>query len=112
MRDLEGMRSPTPAQPVHDTVLRHRYGGSLESAAEAFLQQAFETGGRGALGDEAVPPVLVAAAMHVLNQAAWTQPSDEQVKASMFIHQQNRADEEARPPLDPGVHGEPGRRAA
>ena len=68
-------------------MLRHGYGGQLESAAEAFLVQAFERSGS-PLGEEAAPPVLVAAAMHILNRSAWTQPSDEQVKAAMFLSQQ------------------------
>ena len=68
-------------------MLRHGYGGQLESAAEAFLVQAFERSG-GPLGEENIPPVLVAAAMHILNRSAWTQPSDEQVKAAMFLSQQ------------------------
>ncbi len=71
-----------------DPMLRHPYGGQLEAAAESFLVNAFAQGGRGPLGEEGVPPVLVAAAMHVLNRAAWTQPSDEQVKAAMFLSQQ------------------------
>lgn len=80
---------PRPDAPglQADPVLRHGYGGQLEAAAEAFLVQAFERSG-GPLGEEAVPPVLVAAAMHILNRSAWTQPSDEQIKAAMFLSQQ------------------------
>ena len=81
------MTEPTP----HDTVLRHAYGGQLEAAAEAFLVQAFEHNGQaGGLSDAAVPPVLIAAAMHVLTRTAWTQPSDEQVKAAMYRRQEAR----------------------
>lgn len=72
-----------------DPMLRHGYGGQLEAAAEAFLVQAFEHSGS-ALGEGNTPPVLVAAAMHILNRSAWTQPSDEQVKAAMFLSQQSK----------------------
>lgn len=83
-------------------MLRHGYGGQLESAAEAFLVQAFERSG-GPLGEDSLPPVLVAAAMHILNRSAWTQPSDEQVKAAMFLSQQSKR---------PEAPGSPERRAA
>lgn len=77
--------------PTNDPVLRHGYGGQLESAAEAFLVQAFENNGQaGGLSDNSVPPVLIAAAMHVLTRTAWTQPSDEQVKADMYRRQESR----------------------
>ena len=69
-----------------DPVLRHSYGGQLEAAAEAFLLHAFETEKPPSFGESAGPPaVLVAAAMHILTRSAWTQPTDEQVKASMFL---------------------------
>ena len=73
-----------------DPMLRHAYSGQLEAAAEAFLVNAFEQNGSGVLSGGEVPPVLVSAAMHILNRSAWTQPSDEQVKAAMFLSQ--RAD--------------------
>ena len=79
-----GPGAPTDAMP--DPVLRHAYGTHLESAAEAFLLHVFEaeTGPRFS-EREAPPPVLVSAAMHILTRSAWTQPSDEQVKASMYL---------------------------
>jgi hypothetical protein len=69
-----------------DPVLRHAYGAQLEAAAEAFLLHAFEaeTGPRFS-EQEGPTPVLVSAAMHILTRSAWTQPTDEQVKASMFL---------------------------
>jgi hypothetical protein len=72
-----------------DPMLRHAYGGQLEAAAEAFLINAFERNGSGVLGGGEVPPVLVSAAMHIVNRSAWTQPSDEQVKAAMFLSQRS-----------------------
>ncbi len=90
MLNPEGMRRARlqPASLPDEAMLHHDYGGQLEAAAEDFLVHAFEQGGHGPLGESGVPPVLVAAAMHVLNRAAWTQPSDEQVKAAMFLSQQ------------------------
>lgn len=79
-------RHAVPGLPS-DPMLRHGYGGQLESAAEAFLVQAFERSGS-PLGEGGIQPVLVSAAMHILNRSAWTQPSDEQVKAAMFLSQQ------------------------
>jgi hypothetical protein len=79
-------------------MLRHAYSGQLEAAAEAFLINAFEQNGSGVLGGGEVPPVLVSAAMHILNRSAWTQPSDEQVKAAMFLsqrHERPHPDDEA-----------------
>lgn len=76
----------TPRDPSspHDPLLRHGYGGQLESAAEAFLVSAFESASGPISGGE-IPPVLVSAAMHILNRSAWTQPTDEQVKASIYL---------------------------
>ncbi|MDX1419581.1 MAG: hypothetical protein R3181_06395 [Rubricoccaceae bacterium] len=69
-----------------DPVLRHTYGGQLESAAEAFLLHAFEAETGPSFNEQDGPsPVLVSAAMHIITRSAWTQPSDEQVKASMFL---------------------------
>ncbi len=86
---IERARATRPETGLSaDPMLRHSYGGQMEAAAEAFMVSAFEQGGRGPIGEDGVPPVLVAAAMHVLNRAAWTQPSDEQVKAAMFLSQQ------------------------
>jgi hypothetical protein len=69
-----------------DPVLRHSYGSHLEAAAEAFLLHAFEAETGHAFSEkEGPPPVLVSAAMHILTRSAWTQPTDEQVKASMFL---------------------------
>ena len=98
MLSQKGMQRARSTHPdmtglTADPMLRHPYGGQLEAAAESFLITAFEQGGRGPLGEEGVPPVLVAAAMHVLNRAAWTQPSDEQVKAAMFLSQQAKQPE-------------------
>ena len=103
-RDL---RRSSPTRPdtaglAADPMLRHGYGGQLESAAEAFLVQAFERSSS-PLGEESLPPVLVAAAMHILNRSAWTQPSDEQVKAAMFLSQQAKK---------PHAPNQPERRAA
>ncbi|MGB3544627.1 hypothetical protein [Rubrivirga sp.] len=78
------MPSRTPSSP-HDPVLRHTYGGQLEASAEAFLVSAFDRAS-GALSSEAEPPgVLVSAAMHILTRASWKQPTDEQVKASVYL---------------------------
>lgn len=86
--------APHRSSLLTDPLLRHGYGGQLESAAEAFLVHAFEQNGHGPLGETAVPPVLVSAAMHILNRSAWTQPSDEQIKAAMYLsHQPDRAGE-------------------
>ena len=80
-------RSPSSS---HDPVLRHRYGGQLEASAEAFLVSAFERAG-GVLSSESEPTgVLVSAAMHILNRSAWKQPSDEQVKASVYLGEKAR----------------------
>ena len=69
-----------------DPVLRHRYGAQLESAAEQFLLSAFESADDHAFSEREAPaPVLVSAALHIVTRTAWTQPSDEQVKAWMFI---------------------------
>lgn len=91
-----------PSSP-HDPLLRHSYGGQLESAAEAFLLNAFERAG-GAPFTEGpdTPPVLVAAAMSILTRSAWTQPTDEQVKASVYLDERDRRATEAptAPPRD------------
>ena len=80
-------RAPSPAHSPADPLLRHRYGGQLEAAAESFLITAFDAAAAPpALGEGgAVPPVLVSAAMSILTQSAWTQPTDEQVKASVYL---------------------------
>ena len=83
MRAARGTRTTQPGLKA-DPLLRHAYGGQLESSAEAFLINVFEQNGAGVLGGD-VPPVLVSAAMHILNRSAWTQPSDEQVKAAVFL---------------------------
>lgn len=109
MVNRDGSRAQREVRPhvptlQADPLLRHSYGRPLEAAAEHFLIHAFEHGGRGPLGEESVPPMLIAAAMHILNRTAWTQPSDEQVKAAMYLttrHADGDADEE-----------QPGRRAA
>ena len=75
------VNASTPADPV----LRHHYGGQLESAAEAFLLSAFERTSAPFSEGPDMPAVLVSAAMHILNRSAWTQPSDEQVKASVYL---------------------------
>ena len=102
------VRDPHAADPL----LRHRYGGQLESAAEAFLIHAFEQGGSGLLGGDEVPSVLVSAAMHIVNRSAWVQPSAEQVKAAMYLSQ--RSDEPQRPDEEPPASdaGDAPRRAA
>lgn len=92
MLNREGIRAARHVRPDDhglkaDPMLRHTYGGQLESAAELFLIHAFEKGGHGPLGEGEVPPVLVSAAMHILNRSAWTQPSDEQIKAAMYLSQ-------------------------
>jgi hypothetical protein len=96
MLNREGMRAARDVRPNADAsdqglradpMLRHAYGGPLEAAAEAFLINAFEQNGSAVLGGGEVPPVLVSAAMHIVNRSAWTQPSDEQVKAAMFLSQ-------------------------
>ncbi len=75
-----------PSDAMPDPVLRHTYGGQLESAAEAFLLHAFEDASGHRFSEKEGPaPVLVSAAMHILTRSAWTQPSDEQVKASMYL---------------------------
>lgn len=68
-----------------DPVLRHHYSGQLESAAEGFLLSAFERASAPFSEGPDMPPVLVSAAMHILNRSAWTQPTDEQVKASVYL---------------------------
>lgn len=109
MLNREGMRAARDVRPdAHglkaDPMLRHAYGGQLESAAESFLIHAFEKGGHGPLGEGEVPPVLVSAAMHILNRSAWTQPSDEQIKAAMYL---------SHPPAPRRAHDDdPERRAA
>lgn len=110
MLNHEGMQSARDARADKpglkaDPMLRHAYGGQLESAAESFLMHAFEKGGHGPLGEGEVPPVLVSAAMHILNRSAWIQPSDEQIKAAMYLSQPP-----ARPSHDDA--GDPERRAA
>lgn len=72
-------------------LLRHLYGGQLESAAEAFLISIFDRATHQALAEQAVPPVLVSAAMTILNRTAWTQPTDEQTKAAMYLQSQPQA---------------------
>lgn len=82
--------APLPKGTFADPVLRHRYGGQLEVAAETFLLAAFEGEARNGFGGEAAgpPPALVSAAMHILNRSAWTQPTDEQVRAAIYLGQQ------------------------
>lgn len=116
MLNREGIRAARDARPDDhglraDPMLRHSYGGQLEAAAEAFLISAFEHDGSGVLGGSDVPPVLVSAAMHILNRSAWTQPSDEQVKAAMFLSQRS---DRPRPDADSPSHssGDEPRRAA
>ncbi len=111
MLNREGIRAARDVRPTDsglkaDPMLRHGYGGQLESAAESFLVNAFEKGGHGPLGEREIPPVLVAAAMHILNRSAWTQPSDEQVKAAMYLSQQ------PAPHRSRGDADDPERRAA
>jgi hypothetical protein len=98
MLNHEGMRAARDGRPDADAsdqglradpMLRHGYGGQLEAAAEAFLINAFEQNS-GVLGGSEVPPVLVSAAMHIVNRSAWVQPSDEQVKAAMFLSQRSQ----------------------
>ena len=101
------VRDPHAADPL----LRHRYGGQLESAAEAFLIHAFEQGGSGLLGGDEVPSVLVSAAMHIVNRSAWAQPSDEQVKAAMFLSQRSERPQPA-PQRAPQADEDEARRAA
>lgn len=91
------MTPRTPSSP-HDPVLRHSYGGQLESSAEAFLVSAFDRAS-GALGEPEPPGVLVSAAMHILTRSAWKQPTDEQVKASVYLG------EKARPRPVPAERG-------
>lgn len=80
----QGARPAAPEAPA-DAVLRCSYGGQLEASAEAFLISAFEQSGSSVLGEQNVSGVLVSAAMHILTRTAWTQPTDEQVKASMYL---------------------------
>ena len=69
-----------------DPVLRQTYGGQLEAAAEAFLLAAFDQATAQTFGEATGPaPTLVSAAMHILNRSAWTQPTDEQVKAAVYL---------------------------
>lgn len=75
------MNANAPADPV----LRHHYSGQLEAAAENFLLSAFERASAPFSEGPDMPPVLVSAAMHILNRSAWTQPTDEQVKASVYL---------------------------
>ncbi len=108
MLNREGIRAARDVRPdAHglkaDPILRNAYGGQLESAAESFLVHAFEKGGHGPLGERDIPPVLVSAAMHILNRSAWTQPSDEQVKAAVFL---------SKPPVPGPSEGGTERRAA
>lgn len=71
---------------VPDPLLRHDYGERLFRAAEDFLVTAFEDPRPAGLLTEApITPGLLACAMHVLCRTAWQQPSDEQVKASVFL---------------------------
>ena len=88
MPDRTPRRVAPGASPdaMPDPVLRHAYGGQLEAAAEAFLLHAFEAETTPSFSEQEGPaPVLVSAAMHILTRSAWTQPSDEQVKASMYL---------------------------
>ena len=90
------MLHPRPSSP-HDPLLRHHYGGQLESAAETFLLSAFERAGGAPFSEGPdTPPVLVAAAMSILTQSSWTQPSDEQVKASVYLGERDQRSEEPR----------------
>lgn len=86
---MNGVRHPRikgSDSKMPDPVLRHTYGGQLEAAAEAFLLHAFEDASGSRFSErESPPPALISAAMHILTRSAWTQPSDEQVKASMFL---------------------------
>lgn len=76
----------------HDPLLRHYYGGQLESAAEAFLLTAFDRASGTAFSEGPdLSPVLISAAMHILNKSAWTQPTDEQVKASVYLGERGRS---------------------
>ncbi len=82
--------SAQPVAPVTaaDSVLRYSYGGQLEAAAESFLLSAFEQSSNSVLCENGAPSVLVAAAMHIMTRTAWTQPTDEQVKAAMYLRTQ------------------------
>ena len=85
-------RAPPPLHGPADPLLRHHYGGHLESAAEGFLVSAFDAAAAPTPLSEggAVPPVLVSAAMSILTRSAWTQPTDEQVKASVYLGERGR----------------------
>lgn len=91
MEKIEGLGA-RPAAPdvAPDAVARYTYGGQLEASAEAFLISAFDQADNSVLGEQNVSGVLVSAAMHILTRTAWTQPTDEQVKASMFLRTQAR----------------------
>ena len=91
-------RVPTSPHGPADPLLRHHYGGQLEASAENFLLSAFDAAAAPpALGEGgAVPPVLVSAAMSILTRSAWTQPTDEQVKASVYLGERDRAAEPRR----------------
>lgn len=87
-------RQPSSPHGPTDPVLRHDYGGDLESAAESFLLAAFEKASGATFNDGAdLQPVLVSAAMHILNRSAWTQPNDEQVKASVYLGERDLRDD-------------------
>ena len=93
-------RAPSSPHGTADPVLRHHYGGQLEAAAENFLLSAFDTAATPPALSEggAVPPVLVSAAMSILTRSAWTQPTDEQVKASVYLGERDRpAPQSVRP---------------
>ena len=85
-------RAPSSPHGTADPLLRHSYGGQLEAAAENFLLSAFDAAAAPpALGEGgAAPPVLVSAAMSILTKSAWTQPTDEQVKASVYLGERDR----------------------
>lgn len=86
-------RQPSSPHGPTDPVLRHNYGGELESAAESFLLAAFDKASGTTFSDGAdLQPVLVSAAMHILNRSAWTQPNDEQVKASVYLGERDSHD--------------------
>ena len=70
-----------------DPILRHKYGGQLEAAAESFLVGVFERASTPGSLELSLPPGLIGAAMHILNRTAWQQPSDEQIKAAMYLSQ-------------------------
>lgn len=87
-------------------LLKHKYSAHITSAAELYLVSLFERESEKMDEDEqdrAVSNILVDAAMRIVSEASWVQPSDEQLKAAAFMYQEEyrRANAPQDPPPPP-----------